>query len=153
MSLPHPASSSAAASGPADPTAAAPVAGPAGLPSPVAENPVVQTPALADLRLQIDTLDAQLLALLNQRARVAEQVGAIKRAEGSPFFRPDRVAQVIEGLQARNAGPLLNQHVGAIWREIMSACLALEAPQRVAVLGPAGTFSETSRSAGVQTLR
>lgn len=104
--------------------------------------PVLQTPALADLRLQIDSLDAQLLALLNQRARVAEQVGAIKRAEGSPFFRPDRVAQVIEGLQARNGGPLLNQHVGAIWREIMSACLALEAPQRVAVLGPAGTFSE-----------
>ncbi|MCL5968705.1 MAG: prephenate dehydratase [Betaproteobacteria bacterium] len=142
MSLPQPASSSAAASGPAAATAAAPDAGPAALPSPVAENPVVQTPALADLRLQIDTLDAQLLALLNQRARVAEQVGAIKRAEGSPFFRPDRVAQVIEGLQARNAGPLLNQHVGAIWREIMSACLALEAPQRVAVLGPAGTFSE-----------
>jgi len=45
---------------------------------------------------------------------------------------------VIERLQARNPGPLLNQHVGAIWREIMSACLALEAPQRVAVLGPVG---------------
>ena len=98
--------------------------------------------ALAHLRVQIDSLDQQLLSLLNQRARVAEQVGEIKRAEGSPFFRPDRVAQVIDKIQAGNQGPLLNQHVASIWREIMSACLALEAPQRVAVLGPAGTFCE-----------
>jgi chorismate mutase/prephenate dehydratase len=69
-------------------------------------------------------------------------VGDIKRAEGSPFFRPDRVAQVLEKIQANNPGPLKNQHVSAIWREIMSACLALEAPQRVAVLGPVGTFCE-----------
>ena len=101
-----------------------------------------QTEALAPLRVQIDSLDQQLLALLNQRARVAEQVGEIKRAEGSPFFRPDRVAQVIDKIQGANQGPLLNQHVASIWREIMSACLALEAPQRVAVLGPAGTFCE-----------
>jgi chorismate mutase/prephenate dehydratase len=101
-----------------------------------------QTESLAHLRVQIDSLDQQLLALLNQRARVAEQVGEIKRAEGSPFFRPDRVAQVIDKIQAANQGPLLNQHVASIWREIMSACLALEAPQRVAVLGPAGTFCE-----------
>ena len=101
-----------------------------------------QSEALAGLRVQIDSLDQQLLSLLNQRARVAEQVGEIKRAEGSPFFRPDRVAQVIDKIQATNKGPLLNQHVGSIWREIMSACLALEAPQRVAVLGPPGTFCE-----------
>jgi len=69
-------------------------------------------------------------------------VGDIKRAEGSPFFRPDRVAQVLEKIQSLNPGPLKNQHVAAIWREIMSACLALEAPQRVAVLGPVGTFCE-----------
>ncbi len=101
-----------------------------------------QSEALGALRVQIDSLDQQLLSLLNQRARVAEQVGEIKRAEGSPFFRPDRVAQVIEKIQAANQGPLLNQHVASIWREIMSACLALEAPQRVAVLGPQGTFCE-----------
>jgi chorismate mutase/prephenate dehydratase len=101
-----------------------------------------QSDALAGLRVQIDSLDQQVLSLLNQRARVAEQVGEIKRAEGSPFFRPDRVAQVIEKIQAGNQGPLLNQHVSSIWREVMSACLALEAPQRVAVLGPAGTFCE-----------
>lgn len=107
----------------------------------MAQNPV-QSEALAALRVQIDAIDRQLLSLLNQRARVAEQVGEIKRAEGSPFFRPDRVAQVIEKIQAANTGPLLNQHVAAIWREIMSACLALETPQRVAVLGPEGTFTE-----------
>ena len=99
-------------------------------------------PSLADLRVQIDQLDAQLLTLLNQRANLAEAVGDIKRAEGSPFFRPDRVAQVLEKIQSNNLGPLKNQHVASIWREIMSACLALEAPQRVAVLGPVGTFCE-----------
>lgn len=106
-----------------------------------AQGPV-QSEALAPLRVQIDAIDQQLLSLLNQRARVAEKVGEIKRAEGSPFFRPDRVAQVIEKIQNANQGPLLNQHVASIWREIMSACLALEAPQRVAVLGPEGTFTE-----------
>jgi chorismate mutase/prephenate dehydratase len=100
------------------------------------------TDGLADLRAQIDTLDRQLLDMLNQRAQLAEQVGNIKRAEGSPFFRPDRVAQVLEKIQQLNTGPLKNNHVAAIWREIMSACLALEAPQRVAVLGPIGTFCE-----------
>lgn len=102
----------------------------------------IQSEGLAPLRVQIDAIDQQLLSLLNQRAKVAEQVGEIKRAEGSPFFRPDRVAQVIAKIQSANQGPLQNQHVGAIWREIMSACLALEAPQRVAVLGPQGTFCE-----------
>ncbi|MFM7698823.1 MAG: chorismate mutase, partial [Limnohabitans sp.] len=97
---------------------------------------------LAGLRQQIDALDRQLLQVLNQRAQLAEQVGDIKRAEGSPFFRPDRVAQVLEKIQQTNPGPLKNNHVAAIWREIMSACLALEAPQRVAVLGPVGTFCE-----------
>lgn len=105
-------------------------------------NSPIQTKALARLRTRIDSLDAQLLGLLNERARVAEEVGELKRQEGTPFFRPDRVAQVIARVQQDNRGPLLNQHVGAIWREIMSACLALEVPQRVAVLGPEGTFTE-----------
>ncbi|WP_028602759.1 prephenate dehydratase [Ottowia thiooxydans] len=102
----------------------------------------VQSDALAHLRVQIDSLDSQLLSLLNQRAKVTEEVGELKRREGTPFFRPDRVAQVIAKIQHANTGPLLNQHVGAIWREIMSACLALEVPHRVAVLGPEGTFTE-----------
>ena len=102
----------------------------------------LQSDGLASLRIQIDSIDQQLLSLVNQRAKVAEVVGELKRKEGSPFFRPDRVAQVIEKIQGANQGPLLNQHVASIWREIMSACLALEAPQRVAVLGPQGTFCE-----------
>ena len=102
----------------------------------------IQSDELAALRVQIDALDQQLLSLLNQRANVAEKVGEIKRAEGTPFFRPDRVAQVIAKIEKANQGPLQNAHVASIWREIMSACLALEAPQRVAVLGPEGTFCE-----------
>ncbi len=97
---------------------------------------------LAQLRGQIDAIDQQLLVLLNSRAKVAEQVGEVKRHEGTPFFRPDRVAKVIEQIQHANRGPLKNEHVAFVWREIMSACLALETPVRVAYLGPAGTFSE-----------
>ena len=102
-------------------------------------------PAAADLaghRARIDAIDAQLLALLNQRAALALEVGEIKKREGSPVFRPEREAQVIDGLKSRNSGPLKNESVAPIWREIMSACRALEAPTRVAFLGPAGTFSE-----------
>ena len=99
-------------------------------------------PPLSELRIQIDAIDQQLLQLLSRRAHVAEQVGAVKRQEGSAFFRPDRVAQVIRKVQAANPGPLRDAHIATIWHEIMSACLALEAPQRVAVLGPEGTFCE-----------
>ncbi len=102
----------------------------------------IQSDALGALRVKIDQLDQQLLTLLNDRAKVAQEVGEIKRAEGSPFFRPDRVAQVIAKITQANPGPLHNDHVAAVWREIMSACLALESPQRVAVLGPQGTFCE-----------
>ncbi|SFM22736.1 prephenate dehydratase [Variovorax sp. OV329] len=98
--------------------------------------------SLADLRVQIDSLDKQLLKLLNDRAHVAELVGEVKKREGTPYFRPDRVAQVIEKMTQSNPGPLKNAHISAIWREIMSACLSLESPQRVAVLGPEGTFCE-----------
>src|SRR6187551_2484756 len=97
---------------------------------------------LSELRAGIDQVDRELLALLNQRAALANEVGELKRREGSPVFRPEREAQVINGLQAANPGPLKAANVATIWREIMSACRALEAPQRVAYLGPTGTFSE-----------
>ncbi|MBN8758245.1 MULTISPECIES: prephenate dehydratase [Variovorax] len=105
-------------------------------------SPSDNSESLADLRVQIDSLDQRLLSLLNERAHVAELVGEVKKREGTPFFRPDRVAQVIDKMQKSNGGPLKDLHVAAIWREIMSACLALESPQRVAVLGPEGTFCE-----------
>jgi chorismate mutase / prephenate dehydratase len=97
---------------------------------------------LQQLRAQIDALDRELLATLNRRAALALEVGALKKREGSPVFRPEREAQVIDGLKAVNPGPLAADSVAPIWREIMSACRALETPQRVAYLGPAGTFSE-----------
>ena len=112
----------------------------------MADTPNTSTPAvpadLQALRVQIDSLDQSLLTLLNQRAALAQAVGEIKKKEGSVAFRPEREAQVIEGLKARNAGPLMKDSVAPIWREIMSACRALETPSRVAYLGPAGTFSE-----------
>ena len=100
------------------------------------------TQNLQQLRQQIDSVDGQLLALLNQRATLANEVGELKRQDGSPVFRPEREAQVIHGLQTANPGPLKSDSISHIWREVMSACRALEAPQRVAYLGPAGTFSE-----------
>jgi chorismate mutase / prephenate dehydratase len=99
-------------------------------------------PDLLALRAQIDALDRELLALLNRRAGLALQVGEIKKREGSVVFRPEREAQVIDNLKAANPGPLATDSVAPIWREIMSACRALETPLRIAYLGPAGTFSE-----------
>ncbi len=107
----------------------------------------MQTPGapqvdLSSLREQIDAVDRQLLALLNRRAGLALEVGELKKREGSVVFRPEREAQVIDGLKSGNPGPLRSDSVAPIWREIMSACRSLETPTRVAYLGPAGTFSE-----------
>ncbi len=97
---------------------------------------------LADLRVRIDVVDQQLLTLLNARAKLAQAVGEVKKIDGSPVFRPDREAQVIDRVKNRNLGPVLNDSIAPIWREIMSACRSLEARQRVAFLGPVGTFTE-----------
>jgi chorismate mutase / prephenate dehydratase len=99
------------------------------------------TRSLPELRTQIDAVDQQLLALLDQRAALAHEVGEVKRLDGSPVFRPDREAQVIAKMQAQPS-QLKPEGVAAIWREVMSACRALEEPQRVAFLGPRGTYSE-----------
>jgi len=99
---------------------------------------------LAPLRARIDDLDAKILDLLNQRARTAQEVGEAKQESGadSPVLRPEREAQVIRGLQARNPGPLPAAAVSAVWTEIMSACRGLERGMTVAYLGPRGSFSE-----------
>ncbi|HXD07534.1 MAG TPA: prephenate dehydratase [Burkholderiaceae bacterium] len=108
----------------------------------MADTAPVSDTKLLELRSQIDSVDRELLALLNRRASLAQEVGELKRREGSVVFRPEREAQVIDGMKQANAGPLRNESVAPIWREIMSACRALETPTRVAYLGPAGTFSE-----------
>ena len=100
------------------------------------------TDKLTPLREQIDAIDAQILALLSQRGRIAQEVGHVKAETDAPVFRPEREAQVLRGVAERNPGPLKNQDVQTIFREVMSACRALEKRVTVAYLGPAGTFSE-----------
>ena len=82
-------------------------------------------PTLPELRDRIDALDRELIAMLNRRARLAQEVGEIKKREGSVVFRPEREAQVIDGLKQFNPGPLKNESVAPIWREIMSATLTM----------------------------
>ena len=97
---------------------------------------------LKPLREQIDAIDAQILELLNRRARVAQEVGHVKAETNAPVFRPEREAQVLRKVAERNSGPLVGGDVQTIFREIMSSCRALERRVNVAYLGPAGTFSE-----------
>jgi chorismate mutase/prephenate dehydratase len=97
---------------------------------------------LKPLRERIDAIDAQLIALLNQRAAVALEVGEVKKHFNAPVFRPEREMQVIQRLQDMSDGPLGSDHISAIWREIMAASRALEQTIRAAFLGPVGTYSE-----------
>ncbi len=101
---------------------------------------------LSVVRTEIDTIDAQLLDLLNRRARCAQLVGEIKANHGEAGFvyRPEREAQVLRRIQEINPGPLSNDSVTWFFREVMSACLSLEQALGVAFLGPLGTFSESA---------
>ncbi|WP_374481594.1 prephenate dehydratase [Zoogloea sp.] len=101
---------------------------------------------LGVVREQIDTIDAKMLALLNQRAKCAQHVGEIKAKYGDAgyVYRPEREAQVLRRIQSLNEGPLPNESVTFFFREVMSACLSLEDPLGVAFLGPLGTFSESA---------
>lgn len=101
---------------------------------------------LAAIRADIDDLDTQLLALLNRRAACAQKVGEIKARHGADgqIYRPEREAQVLRRIQALNRGPLADETATFFFREVMSACLALEKPLGVAFLGPLGTFSESA---------
>jgi len=100
------------------------------------------TDKLQPLRDQIDSIDAQILDLLARRGRVAQEVGHVKAETNAPVFRPEREAQVLRKVAERNPGPLKDEDVQTIFREIMSACRALEKRVTVAYLGPSGTFSE-----------
>ena len=96
---------------------------------------------LASIRREIDSVDQQLLALLNQRARLSLEVGRVKREGAGIVFKPLREREVLERLVKKNSGPLPDEHLRSIWREIMSSSRALQKPQHVAYLGPEGTFS------------
>ena len=96
---------------------------------------------LDDWRSRINNLDTQILNLLNQRGHAALQIGELKRQQDLPYYVPEREAEVLDRLVAENAGPLPEAAVRAIWREVLSASLALEHPLPVAFLGPPATFT------------
>ena len=102
---------------------------------------------LAILRDRIDSLDSQIGDLISERAKCALDVASVKKhfaEDGAKlqFYRPEREAQVLRKAMARNKGPLSNEEYARLFREIMSACLALEEPLRVAYLGPEGTYTQ-----------
>jgi chorismate mutase / prephenate dehydratase len=101
---------------------------------------------LGGIRAQIDAIDARIHELLNERARFAQQVGVSKTASGKAvdFYRPEREAQVLRMALERNRGPLRNEEIARLFREIMSACLAQQEPLKVAFLGPEGTFTQAA---------
>ncbi len=117
---------------------------------PVRKEPAGLPPAkqaLEAIRARIDTIDVRLHELINERARLAQQVGLSKHAAGHTvdFYRPEREAQVLRMAIERNRaerGPLPDEEVVRLFREIMSACLAQQEPLKVAFLGPEGTFTQ-----------
>lgn len=99
---------------------------------------------LSELRKKIDALDETLLSLINQRAVLAQEVARTKIAEGESecFYRPEREAEVLRRIKEKNRGPIGDEVAMRFFRELMSACLALERPLNVAFLGPEGTFTQ-----------
>lgn len=89
----------------------------------------------------IDAIDAEILRLVNQRAEHAKAIGALKNGA---VYRPEREAQILRRIKERNPGPLSDETAARLFREIMSACLALEKPLAVAFLGPQGTFTQAA---------
>ncbi|MDH5526264.1 MAG: prephenate dehydratase [Nitrospirota bacterium] len=96
---------------------------------------------LSPLRKQIDAIDDEILRLLNQRAEIALQVAAVKHTHNAPLHVPEREKAILERLTGNNPGPFPTAAVGTVFREVISACLNLEGPIRVAYLGPFATFT------------
>src|SRR5258705_11244562 len=99
------------------------------------------SPALEPLRVRIDSLDEQILSLLNQRAQVVVEVGKVKQQANAPIYAPEREKVVLEKVRRLNKGPLPNSCLEAVYRELMSGSFALEKPLKIGFLGPLGTFS------------
>jgi len=104
------------------------------------------SPDLDSIRKRINEIDEQLQSLINERARFAQQVGVAKGELGSAvdYYRPEREAEVLRGIVDRNEGPLRNEEMLRLFREIMSACLAQQEPLKIGFLGPEGTFTQTA---------
>ena len=101
---------------------------------------------LANIRERIDEVDRQIQTLISERARYAQQVGISKGdvASAVDYYRPEREAEVLRGVLKRNDGPLRDEEILRLFREIMSACLAQQEPLKVGFLGPEGTFTQTA---------
>jgi chorismate mutase / prephenate dehydratase len=99
-----------------------------------------KTKTLSDLRKQIDNIDSQLVTLLNKRAAIARETGAVKKH--GLKFSPSREAEVISHVTSLNKGPLPDKALEAVFREVVSSCLNLEQQMRISYLGPEGTYSE-----------
>lgn len=100
--------------------------------------------ALDDFRKRIDEIDAQLVELLNERAKVVVEIGEFKTQADRPIYAPDREKEVLDRIVKNNKGPLPDRTLVAIWREMMSGSFVLEKRLRIAYLGPAGSFSHTA---------
>lgn len=100
-----------------------------------------KTKTLKELRAEIDEVDSRLLELLNRRAGLVIEVGHTKSQGGKKFYVPERERQIYERLKSRNKGPFPDDAVRNVFREIISASLALEQPLKVAFLGPVATFT------------
>ena len=116
-----------------------------GQPLPSSPPPPLR-PQLEQVRRRIDKVDEQIQRLISERARLAQQVGVSKTRGGRTvdFYRPEREAQVLRMARERNRGPLRDEEVLRLFREIMSACLAQQEPLKVAFLGPEGTFTQSA---------
>jgi len=101
---------------------------------------------LAEIRKRINEVDEQIQALISERARHAQQVGVVKGDLGSAvdYYRPEREAEVLRAVADRNEGPLRNEEMLRLFREIMSACLAQQEPLKIGYLGPEGTFTQSA---------
>src|SRR5829696_7914028 len=100
--------------------------------------------SLEPLRKQIDALDAKIVEILNDRARVVVEIGKIKQANNQPIYAPDREKAVLQKLRTLNKGPLPDRCLEAVYRELMSGSFALEKPLRIGFLGPEGSFSHAA---------
>ncbi|CAK0773325.1 Chorismate mutase / Prephenate dehydratase [Gammaproteobacteria bacterium] len=101
---------------------------------------------LLEIRAQIDMIDERIQALISERASCAQEVARIKRAAGTinDFYRPEREAEILRRVIARNTGPLAAEEMARLFREVMSACLALQHSKKIAFLGPEGTFTQAA---------
>ena len=101
---------------------------------------------ITEIRKRINDIDERLQALINERATIAQQVGVAKGDLGSAvdYYRPEREAEVLRSVLERNKGPMRDEEMLRLFREIMSACLAQQEPLKIGFLGPEGTFTQTA---------